>query len=293
MASGVVYLVATPVGNLEDITLRALRILREVDLVACEDTRHTGRLLRHFEIDKPLVSCHEHNESARATEIAARAAGGASVALVSDAGTPGVSDPGFRVVRAALDRAVRVVPIPGPSAAVAALSASGLPTHRFLFLGFLPAKRSKRREALRELSEATATTLLYEAPHRVLDTLEDIQAVLGDRRIVVARELTKLHEEFLRGRVAAVLEDLAGRSTVKGELVILIAPDDGGARAVPGSLPTRVEALERAGQPRMDAIKRAARERGIGKREAYAQLEACKPGRRPSGPSGDEQPGAT
>ncbi len=278
MARGVVHLVATPVGNLEDITLRALRILREADLVACEDTRHSGRLLHHFGIDRPLISCHEHNESSRAEEIAVRAADGARVALVSDAGTPGISDPGFRVVRAALARGVRVVPVPGPNAAIAALSASGLPTHRFLFVGFLPVKQSKRREALGAVRSVPATIILHEAPHRILDTLTDLKEVLGDRRVAVARELTKLHEEFLRGTVAEVLEELSGRPAVKGELVILVAPDEGAVPADTGSLAGRVDELERAGRPRMEAIKQAARERGIGKREAYAQLELGKPG---------------
>ncbi len=276
MARGVVYLVATPVGNLEDITLRALRILREADLIACEDTRHTGRLLRHFGIDKPLISCHEHNEAARSTEIAARAAEGASVAIVSDAGTPGIADPGFRVVSAALEQEVPVVPVPGPNAAIAALSASGLPTHRFVFLGFLPPKKSKRREALGAMRGANATTILYEAPHRILNTLEDLKEVLGDRRIAVGRELTKLHEEFLRGTVGSVLEELAGRAALKGEFVVIVGPDESGPTPAEDSLPSRVTELEREGKPRMDAIKQAAREHGIAKREAYARIERAK-----------------
>ena len=277
MARGVVYLVSTPLGNLEDITLRALRTLREADLIACEDTRHTGRLLEHFKIDKPLLSCHEHNEPARARDIAARAAGGASIALVSDAGTPGISDPGFRVVRAALEAGVEVVPIPGPSAVVAALSASGLPTDSFLFKGFLPPRKAPRRVALRALAASRSTLVLYEAPHRILATLADLRDVMGNRRVAIAREMTKLHEEFLRGTAGSLLEELAGRTAVKGELVVLVAPDESGAPPAEETLPARVNQLEQDGAARMDAIKQAARERGISKREAYAQVQAAKP----------------
>ena len=277
MARGVVYLVATPLGNLEDITLRALRTLREADLVACEDTRHTGRLLQHFKIDKPLLSCHERNEAARAREIASHAAAGASVALVSDAGTPGISDPGFRVVRAALEAGVEVVPIPGPSAAVAALSASGLPTDSFLFKGFLPPRKAPRRASLRELAGSRSTLVLYEAPHRVLEMLADLRDVMGDRRVAIARELTKLHEEFLRGTAGSVLQELAGRKAVKGELVVLVGPAEGGPRDSQESIAAMVSRLERDGSARMDAIKQAAREHGISKREAYAQVQAAKP----------------
>ena len=270
MACGAVYLVSTPLGNLEDITLRALRTLREADVIACEDTRHTGRLLRHFDIEKPLLSCHEHNEAARAREIAARAA------LVSDAGTPGISDPGYRVVRAALEAGVEVVPIPGPSAAVAALSASGLPTDSFLFKGFLPPRKAKRRAALQAIKATETTIVLYEAPHRVLDMLADLLDVLGDRTVALGRELTKLHEEFLRGTASSVLRELARRPAIKGEFVILVGPEDAGAATCEESVPARVSQLERDGHQRMDAIKQAARERGISKREAYAELQATR-----------------
>ncbi len=276
MACGAVYLVSTPLGNLEDITLRALRTLREADVIACEDTRHTGRLLRHFDIEKPLLSCHEHNEAARAREIAARAVEGESVALVSDAGTPGISDPGYRVVRAALEAGVEVVPIPGPSAAVAALSASGLPTDSFLFKGFLPPRKAKRRAALQAIKATETTIVLYEAPHRVLDMLADLLDVLGDRTVALGRELTKLHEEFLRGTASSVLRELARRPAIKGEFVILVGPEDAGAATCEESVPARVSQLERDGHQRMDAIKQAARERGISKREAYAELQATR-----------------
>ncbi len=278
MASGVVYLVATPVGNLEDITLRALRILREVDLIACEDTRHTGRLLRHFGIENRLISCHDHNEAERAAEIAQRAADGLSVALVSDAGTPCVSDPGFRVVRAALDRGIRVVPVPGPSAAIAAVSAAGLPTHSFLFAGFLPPRKAKRREALLAIEGVESTLVLYEAPHRLADMLADVRDVLGDREVAVARELTKVHEEFVRGTAGSVLDEFRSRPAIKGELVVLVAPAGAIERRSCEPLAARVAELERSGLKRMDAIKRAARERGISKRDAYAQVEAATSG---------------
>ena len=227
MTAGVIYLVATPLGNLEDITLRALRILREVDLIACEDTRRTGRLLQHFDISKPLVSCYDHNEARRAAELAERAVEGESIALVSDAGTPLISDPGFRVVQAAIDAGVRVVPVPGPSAAIAALSVSGLPSHNFVFKGFLPPRGAKRRAALRALERSDSTTIFYEAPHRILAAVADTCDLLGcSRRIAVARELTKLHEEVLRGPVAIVLEELSARPSQKGEFVLVIGPLD-------------------------------------------------------------------
>ena len=274
--AGVIYLVATPIGNLEDITLRALRTLREVDVIACEDTRRTGRLLRHFEISKPLVSYHEHNESARTTQLVERARGGESIAVVSDAGTPGVSDPGFRLVQAALEASLEVVAVPGPSAAIAALTASGLPTDRFRFEGFLPARKAKRRVALEAMSDETATIVLYEAPHRIVAVLADIAETFGDRRVVLARELTKLHEEFLRGPGAEVAAELQDRPSVKGEMVIVIQGSVGEQAESALPLEERISELVSDGVPRMDAIKRAARERGLTKREAYALVEASK-----------------
>lgn len=274
MHSGAIYLVATPIGNLEDITLRALRTLREADVIACEDTRRSSRLLRHFGIDRPLVSCHDHNEARRAAELVARALAGESIAVISDAGTPAISDPGFRVVRAALDAGVRVVPLPGPNAIVTALSASGLPAQEFAFAGFLPPKKAKRRRALRNIEPFESTVALFEAPHRILDSLIDLQDVLGDRDIVVARELTKVHEEFLRGDALSVRRELALRPTVKGEFVILVGPRSKPAAVADVPLSTRVAQLESEGRGRMDAIKQAARERGVTKRDAYAQLHA-------------------
>jgi 16S rRNA (cytidine1402-2'-O)-methyltransferase len=269
--AGILYVVATPIGNLEDITLRALRVLREVDVIACEDTRHTRKLLEHFGIDKPSVSYHEHNEAARAAELVARLAAGASIALVSDAGTPLVSDPGYRVVAAAIAAGIVVTPVPGPSAALGALAASGLATDAFRFCGFLPPKSGARRKALEQLRGESCTLVFYEAPHRIVETLADVGEVYGARTVVVARELTKLHEEFLRGSAAEVREQLAGRAAVKGECTLLI----GKATApVEDSTPVEeaVRVLEQQGVARMEAIKQVARARGVSKRDVYREL---------------------
>ena len=270
--AGTIYLVATPLGNLEDITLRALRILREVDLIACEDTRHTGKLLKHFEIDKPLISFHEHNEAERARELVERAARGVSIAIVSDAGMPGISDPGYRVVQESIEAGVTVIPIPGPVALETALAASGLPTDAFRFGGFLPPKATQRRKVLEGLADDPATLIFYEAPHRILNTLEDIVVTLGDRPTVVARELTKVHEEFLRGPASQVLATLNKRGSVKGEMTLLIGR---GASPGPvaGTIIERLELLIGEGTERMEAIKQVARERGVPKREVYRLLE--------------------
>jgi len=270
--TGRLYLVATPIGNLEDVTHRAVRILREVDLIACEDTRHTRKLLDHYGISKPVISYHEHNEAARAAELAAKMLGGASVALVSDAGMPLVSDPGYRVVASAIAAGIPVVPVPGPSAVVAALAASGLATDSFYFGGFLPAKSGQRTRALEDLRDHPHTLIFYEAPHRILEALEDVERVLGPRQVVIARELTKVHEEFLRGPVAEVRATLASRPLVKGEITLLI----GKATEPPADSATiieAVEACEHAGMSRMDAIKEVAKNRGLGKREVYKELQ--------------------
>lgn len=220
--SGLLYLVATPIGNLEDITYRAVRVLKEVDLIACEDTRQTSKLLAHYGIERPTVSYHEHNEAERSQDLAARMAAGASIALVSDAGMPLISDPGYRLVRAAIDAGVPVVAIPGPSAALSALAASGLPTDAFHFAGFLPHKQQQRLKALEALAEEQATLIFYEAPHRALESLEAIEQALGPRPVVLARELTKIHEEILRGTAAEIRAQLAGRDSVKGEITLLV-----------------------------------------------------------------------
>jgi 16S rRNA (cytidine1402-2'-O)-methyltransferase len=268
--AGTLYLVATPIGNLEDITLRALRVLRESDLIACEDTRQTRKLLDHYGIAKPVISYHEHNEALRAGELIERLNGGASVALVSDAGTPLVSDPGYRLVSRAIEAGIRVEPLPGPSAALAALAASGLPTDEFHFAGFLPPRPAQRRKALAALKREEATLVFYEAPHRVLETLDDIGEVLGARPVVLARELTKMHEEFLRGTAAELRR---ARITLKGEFTILV----GKAQQAPAEenipIPDAVEAFVRGGMSRMDAMKAVARERGISKRDVYREVE--------------------
>jgi 16S rRNA (cytidine1402-2'-O)-methyltransferase len=275
MMTGTLYIVATPIGNLEDITLRALRTLREADLIACEDTRQTRKLLDHAGISKPTVSYHDHNESERAAELIAKLEAGMKIALVSDAGTPLISDPGYRLVAAAIHAGIPVVPIPGACAAVAALSASGLPPDSFRFCGFLPPKSSQRRKFLEDLASESGTLIFYEAPHRVLNALDDIAAAMGDRRVVVARELTKIHEEFLRGTAAEIRARLGERAVVRGEITILVGKREvGQGNALPGDAPIEdaVRALEQQGLSRMDAIKHVAKERGIPKREVYRRL---------------------
>jgi 16S rRNA (cytidine1402-2'-O)-methyltransferase len=273
---GCLYLVGTPIGNLEDITLRALRILREVDQIACEDTRHSQKLLNHYEIAKPLVSYHEHNEMTRAPELLIALEQGAKIALVSDAGTPLVSDPGYRLVTLCLRHQVPVVPIPGPSALLAALSASGLPNEEFLFVGFLPARSGERRRALERLRIEDRTVILYEAPHRVEECVADAQEILGDRPACLAREVTKLHEEFRRGKLSALAASLTERPA-RGEITLLIGsadPAEGHAHVdSTQSLSDRVEELiHQAKLDRKDALKLAAKERGLTRRAAYDQL---------------------
>lgn len=219
---GILYLVATPIGNLEDITLRAIRTLKEVDLVVCEDTRVTGKLLAHFEIKKPLESFFEHTEQVKSGKIAGYLKGGQNVALVTDAGMPGICDPGYRLVKEAVDAGVRVIPIPGPSASLSALAASGLPTDQFVFVGFLPQKQGKRQNFLKNLLEEKRTIIAYESPHRLLFALQDILEVLGDRQICVAREITKIYEEFVRGSVSNVLEKFKDKE-IKGEITLVIS----------------------------------------------------------------------
>lgn len=269
---GILYIVATPIGNLEDLTYRAARILREVNLIACEDTRQTRKLLDHYSIQQTAISYHEHNEAARAVELVQRLLGGENIALVSDAGVPLVSDPGYRVVRAALDAGVTVTPVPGPSAALAALSASGLATDSFRFAGFLPSKSGQRQRLLREMTKVNETMVFYESPHRILDALVDINEILGTRPVVVARELTKVHEEFLRGTAREVHAVLSTRPTIKGEITLLIGKAE--AAPVTGSpLGEAVASYERDGLSRMDAIKAVARDRGLSKREVYREVE--------------------
>lgn len=262
------YIVATPIGNLEDITLRALRILREADLIACEDTRQTRKLLDHYGIAKPTISYHDHNEAARTAELIERLERGESVALVSDAGTPLISDPGYRLVAAAVAAGIAVVPIPGPSAVTGALAAAGLGTDSFRFCGFLPPKTSQRRKVFEELKHESCTLVFYEAPHRILEALEDIAAVMPARPVAIARELTKLHEEFLRGTATELYRTLSARPSVKGEITLLIGKAQG-VEEDDTPIEDAIRALETSGLSRMDAIKQIAKARGLSKREVY------------------------
>jgi 16S rRNA (cytidine1402-2'-O)-methyltransferase len=271
------YLVATPIGNLEDITLRALRVLGSVDRIACEDTRQTQKLLNHFNLLTPTVSYHLHNEAPRTEELVAQLRLGARIAVVSDAGTPGIADPGSQIAAAAIAAGISVFPIPGANAAVSALIASGLSAEHFTFHGFLPAKAGQRRTALEKLPRTVETHIFYEAPHRILDTLADIEATFGPRQhVVLARELTKLHEEFLRGPVGDVCKELASRAAIRGEFVLLFAPKDS-ETAISGqtrSIAAEVTVLMQSENlSEKEALKRVARERGIGKSEAYRELQ--------------------
>jgi 16S rRNA (cytidine1402-2'-O)-methyltransferase len=281
------YLVATPIGNLNDITLRALHVLRSVDRIACEDTRQTQKLLNHFQIAVPTISCHEHNEDSRARELVESLKAGARIAVVSDAGMPGISDPGSRLVEAAIEAGVAVIPIPGANAALSGLIASGLPTAEFAFLGFLPEKSGARRTRLEQLAaevngpggQARRTLIFYEAPHRIRETLADLESVWGSElRIVVARELTKLHEEFLRGTVAEVRRELEARDRVRGEITLLVEPPPKASQ--PGSAGANEKLTDRlarlqseAGIDEKEALKRLARESGQSKSELYRELQ--------------------
>jgi len=278
------YLVATPIGNLEDITLRAVLVLKEVDVIACEDTRQTQKLLNHYGISTRTISYHEHNEMTRAAELVKELQEGASVALVTDAGMPGISDPGYRLISLAIRHHVPVVPIPGASAFLAALVASGLPTDSFRFSGFLPAKRGERRAALEAIKTSPRTQVFYEAPHRVVEALTDVVEVLGnDRHVVIAREVTKLHEEFLRGRASEVLETLRSRDGVKGEITLLIGKAEEATHGAVDALSARLSVRQRVEQimaeEKVDekaALKKVAKERGISKSEAYRELQRSK-----------------
>jgi 16S rRNA (cytidine1402-2'-O)-methyltransferase len=271
------YIVATPIGNLEDITLRALRVLEQADLIACEDTRQTQKLLNHFGIHKRTLSYHEHNEAARTQELVAELKQGAKVALVSDAGMPGISDPGSVVIREAVQQGIAVVPVPGPSALITALVASGLETASFRFFGFLPAKSGQRRTFLEELKIAPETLVFYEAPHRVVETLQDIVAVVGSvRQVVIAREISKIHEEFLRGTAQEVLKQLESRE-VKGEITLMIAGYTGEAVfEEKKSLSQRMTELMQEGADEKLALKNVAKQFGISKSEAYREWQRRK-----------------
>ena len=276
------YVVGTPIGNLEDITLRALRTLRQVDLIACEDTRQTQKLLNHYQIHTPTISYHEHNEMMRAAELIHRLEEGARIALVTDAGMPAVSDPGFRLISLAVRHNIPVIPIPGASAFLSALVASGLATDSFRFSGFLPAKRGERRTLLETLRNTPRTQIFYEAPHRIVESMEDIVAVLGgSRHVVIAREVTKLHEEFLRGRADEVLDRVRAHEP-KGEITLLIgkmeeAQEPVEAEVTPAGVRDRVRELMSSEQlDEKAALKKVARELGISKSEAYRELQRAR-----------------
>jgi len=276
------YLVGTPIGNLEDITLRALRVLKQADVIACEDTRQTQKLLTHYGITTRTTSYHEHNETTRAAQLMAELEQGARLALVTDAGMPGISDPGFRLIRLAIQHRVPVVPVPGASAFLSALVASGLATDSFRFSGFVPAKRGQRRKALEQVKDSPRTQVFYEAPHRVIEALEDIVEIMGaDRYVVVARELTKLHEEFLRGRAADILGNLRARGEVKGEITLLIGKAEvgreGETELARPSLRERMKEIMAAGNlDEKAALKRVAKEMGVSKSEAYREWQRAR-----------------
>ncbi|MGE5172864.1 MAG: 16S rRNA (cytidine(1402)-2'-O)-methyltransferase [Betaproteobacteria bacterium] len=271
MEPGILYIVATPIGNLEDITLRAIRVLREVDLIAAEDTRHTRHLLDRYQIETPLTSYHDHNKEEKAPVLVARLLEGKNVALVSDAGTPGISDPGYFLINLAVDEKIPVVPIPGATAAIAALSISGLPTDSFVFEGFLPAKHLARLKRLRELAEEKRTIIFYEAPHKIIKTIGDMLAVFGDRRTVITRELTKIHEETMWGLLSEILRRLR-EGTIKGEFTIIVH----GASAEPQKKDVdTAEYLKNLmlhrGLSKKEAISAAAEELGLPKKEVYKE----------------------
>lgn len=268
--TGKLYIVSTPIGNLEDITLRALRILREVDLIACEDTRVTMKLLSHYEIQKQLTSYHEHNEKEKAEELLTLLESGKNIAIVSDAGTPGVSDPGYRLVKLASEKGIEVIPVPGPSAAIAALSVSGLPTSSFAFFGFLPKTDKKKREFLEKIREHTQTLIFYESPHRVLKTLLSILEILGDRQVSVSRELTKMFEETLRERTSKVIDMLGQRKELKGEFTIVIEGNSSKTEEAPSeTLENQLRICRERGSSLKDSVKEISQNYRVSKSKIY------------------------
>lgn len=267
MAKGTLYIVSTPIGNLEDITLRALRVLKEVDVIAAEDTRHSLKLLNHYGISKPLISYWGEKEKARAEETIRRLNSGQSVALISDAGTPGISDPGTVLIKRAIEEGVEIVPLPGPTAMIAALAVSGLPTEEFIFAGFLPSKRARRRKALSELRPEKRTLIFYEAPHRILDCLSDMAELFGARRAALVKEITKMHEEIMRGDLSEILENLE-RSTIAGEYVIVVEGQEEKSGNAQDAV-REVRELMKKGLGRKEAVSRIAEDHGISKKELY------------------------
>ena len=271
--AGTLYIVSTPIGNLEDITLRALNILRDVQIIAAEDTRHTQKLLQHYHISTPQTSYHDHNKEEKAEVLISRLQEGHDVALVSDAGTPGISDPGYYLINLAIEEGIRVMPVPGPTASIAALSISGLPTDAFVFEGFLPSKKTARQKKLRELSGERRTLILFEAPHRLASTLKDIAEVLGDRKIVLTRELTKMFEEVIRGRVSEVIAEIEGRR-LKGEMTLLLEgaqEEEAAAGEVPDLHEYLKMLIEEKGLSLKDAVSKASRDLDIPKNRVYKE----------------------
>ena len=269
MPKGTLYIVSTPIGNLEDITFRAIRILKEADVIAAEDTRHTLKLLNYYGIAKPMISYWGERERARAEEVIERLSTGHSVALVSDAGTPCISDPGGVLIKRALEEGFDVVPVPGPVALIAALTISGFPTEEFVFCGFLPAKQSQRRKFLDELSLEKRTVVVYESPHRIVESMAEMSEIFGQRRMVLAREITKLHEEVMRGTVSEVFELLSG-SKIAGEYVLVVEgrPEAGDGRREEDAI-KEIRSLMRKGLGRKEAGKRVAEQYGLSKKELY------------------------
>jgi 16S rRNA (cytidine1402-2'-O)-methyltransferase len=274
--AGTLYLVATPIGNLKDITYRAVEVLKAIDVIACEDTRHTRKLLNAYEISAKVISYHEHNEIERAEELSLQLLNGKSIAVVSDAGTPGINDPGFRLVQKCIEVGIDVVPVPGAVAFVNAAIASGLPTDSIFFSGFLPSKTGDRKKRLRELADIPATLIFYETPHRIVAALRDAIEVLGDRDAALAREITKLHEQFIRDKLSKIIQQVA-TEPVRGEIVLIIGRSDGTPEKRDDiSISARVAHLESEGLDHKAALKQAAKERGIGKSEAYRLLQSEK-----------------
>ena len=269
---GVLYIVATPIGNLEDITLRAINVLKEVDLIAAEDTRHSLKLLNHLEISKPLISYHRHNEDTRTDLLIKELKEGKSIALISDAGTPGISDPGEEVIKKCIEENIKIVPIPGACAMINALICSGIDTTEFIFLGFLPLNKKNRNEKLEEIRSANKTLILYEAPHKIKSTLSDLKSVIGDRKIVIARELTKIHEEFLRGNINELIEKT---ENIKGEMVLIIEKNkkiDKENIFDNLTLEEHYKLYEEQGFSKKDIIKKIAKDRNVNKNEIYKKF---------------------
>jgi 16S rRNA (cytidine1402-2'-O)-methyltransferase len=275
MTPGTLYIVATPIGNLDDITLRALQVLREVDLIACEDTRYSARLLAHYGITKPRESYHDHNERERTPHLLQMLHSGRNIGLISDSGTPLISDPGYLLVAACRKEGIPVVPIPGPSAVIAALAGSGLPINRFYFVGFLPPRSKARKAELERLRDIPATLIFYEAPHRLRATLADMSAILGSRPACLARELTKMHEEWTRAALPELLECVSARERIRGEITLVVGPGQAG---IPAPFPdvSLKEAVEdemrKTGLSHKEALRAVARRLGISRKDAYRQL---------------------